>query len=140
MKTKLTGVPVREFLATVPDAQMRKDCQQLVRLMEGATGAKARMWGNIVGFGSRKLRYSNGKEVDWMVIAFAPRARTIALYLGADEKTFAELKDTLGKHTGGGTSCLHIRTLDDLHLPTLKKLLAASVECLTREQVLPAKC
>ena len=46
MKTKLTGVPVREFIASVPDAQMRKDCQQLVRKLVGigANDQPAEIW------------------------------------------------------------------------------------------------
>lgn len=140
MKTQLTGEPVARFLAALPDEQQREDCRALVRLMTAATGAPPRMWGRIVGFGSRKLRYANGKEVDWMVIAFAPRARTIALYLGADPETYAALKDALGKHSGGGDSCLHIKRLADVHLPTLRKLVKASVARLTRQPVRSARC
>jgi hypothetical protein len=140
MKTKATGQPVDDFLASIAEPKKREDCRQLTALMESATKSKAKMWGNIVGFGSRKLRYANGKEVDWMVIAFAPRARTIALYLGPDKETYAELKDRLGKHTGGGTSCLHIRSMDDVHVPTLKKLIASSVAALSSQPVRPARC
>jgi hypothetical protein len=140
MKTKATGERVEDFLASITDVQKREDCRQLTLLMESATRSKAKMWGKIVGFGSRRLRYANGKEIDWMVIAFAPRARTIALYLGPDKKTYAELKDRLGKHTGGGTSCLHIRSMEDIDVPTLKKLIASSVAALSSQPVRPAKC
>lgn len=140
MKTQLTGEPVEAFFASLADERVREDCQELARIMSAATGAPARMWGKIVGFGSRKLRYANGKEVDWMVIAFAPRAKTIALYLGADPATYDALKAKLGKHTGGGTSCLHIKRLADVHLPTLRKLVQASVTQLTREPVRSARC
>jgi hypothetical protein len=138
MKTRATGEPVSAFLAAIADPQMREDCREITRLMEQATKSKAKMWGNIVGFGSRTLRYANGKETDWMVIAFAPRARSIALYLGADEPTYELLKDKLGKHTGGGTSCLHIRTLADVHVPTLKKLITASVKYMKRKGASPS--
>ena len=141
MKTKATGASVKAFLDTVEDEQMRSDCREISRLMEAATKSKARMWGDkIIGFGSRKLRYANGKEVDWMVIAFAPRAKSIALYIGADTQAYDELKGKLGKHTGGGTSCLHIKRLSDVHLPTLTKLVKASVAYLTRSPTLSAKC
>jgi hypothetical protein len=141
MKTKATGVSVKSFFDTIPDEQVRKDCREISRIMEEATKSKPRMWGDkIVGFGSRKLRYANGKEVDWMIIAFAPRAKTIALYIGADAKAYKELKPTLGKHTGGGTSCLHIKRLADVHVPTLKKLVKSSVAYMTRSPTLGAKC
>ena len=140
MKTQLTGEPVEAFFASLADERVREDCRELARIMSAATGAPARMWGKIVGFGSRKLRYANGKEVDWMVIAFAPRAKRIALYLGADPATYDALKEKLGKHTGGGSSCLHIKRLADVHLPTLRELVRASVTRLTREPVRGARC
>ena len=140
MKTQRTGQPVAEFLAGVKDEQMRADCVRIQRLMEKATRAKGAMWGNIVGFGSRKLRYANGKEVDWMVIAFAPRAKSIALYLGPMTGVYEKLKDKLGAHSGGGTSCLHVKRLDDVHVPTLEKLIVAAAKEMSREPVRPAKC
>ncbi len=140
MKTRATGQPVAQFLAGVKDEQMRADCVRVQKMMEKATKAKAKMWGNIVGFGSRKLRYANGKEVDWMVIAFAPRAKSIALYLGRMEDDYPRLKEQLGKHSGGGTSCLHVKRLADVHLPTLEKLIAAAAKEQSREPVRSAKC
>ena len=140
MKTKATGQPVAEFLAGVKDEQMREDCVRIQRLMEKATKSKAKMWGNIVGFGSRKLRYANGKEVDWMVIAFAPRAKSIALYLGKLEDVYPRLKVQLGRHTGGGTSCLHVKRLADVDVPTLTRLIAAAAAEQSREAVRSAKC
>jgi hypothetical protein len=139
MKTKATGASVKAFLDAIADEQVRDDCRQISSLMEAATKSKARMWGDkIVGFGTRKLRYANGKEVDWMIIAFAPRAKSIALYIGANPEAYRELKNDLGKHSGGGTSCLHIKRLSDVHLPTLKKLVKSSVAHLTRR--VSAKC
>jgi hypothetical protein len=140
MKTQRTGEPVAAFFAQIADEHVREDCRELARIMSAATGAPAQMWGKIVGFGSRKLRYANGKEVDWMVIAFAPRAKSIALYLGADPATYAGLKEKLGKHSGGGTSCLHIKRLADVHLPTLRKLVQASVTRLTRGPARSVRC
>jgi hypothetical protein len=133
MKTRPTGESVKAFLDGIADEQMRKDCRAVARLMEGATKSKPRMWGKIAGFGSSTIRYANGKEADWMLIGFAPRAKTIALYIGSGGGAYGELKDKLGKHTGGGTSCLHIRKLSDVHEPTLKKLIAASVAHLKRQ-------
>lgn len=139
MKTKATGASVEEYLDAIGDEQTRKDCLEIARIMEAATKSKAKMWGDkIVGFGATKLRYANGKEVDWMVIAFAPRSKSIALYLG-NAPEYKDLKTTLGKHTGGGTTCLHVKRLSDVHIPTLKKLVKASVAHMTREAARGAK-
>jgi hypothetical protein len=140
MKTKATGASVKAYLEEIPDEQMRQDCGEIVRIMEAATKSKAKMWGDkIVGFGHTTLRYANGKEVDWMVIALAARAKSIALYLGKVPE-YDELKSSLGKHTGGGDTCLHVKRLSDLHVPTLKKLVKASVAHLTRKSTRTAKC
>ena len=140
MKTRATGQPVAEYLATVADEQMRKDCVAIRTMMEKATKARAKMWGKIVGFGSRKLVYADGRQVDWMVIAFAPRAKSIALYLGPMKETYPKLKEALGKHTGGGTSCLHVKRLSDVHVPTLNKLIVAAAKEMGRKPLRPAKC
>jgi hypothetical protein len=127
MKTKLTGESVKAFLDAIPDEGMRKDSREVSRMMEAATKSKPRMWGKIVGFGESTIRYANGKETPWMLIAFAPRAKTIALYIGDGGGAYEALKDKLGKHSGGGSSCLHIKSLADVHVPTLKKLVESCV-------------
>lgn len=40
---------------------------------------------------------------------------------------YAELMEKLGKHATG-KSCLYVKRLSDLHLPTLKKLIRGSVK------------
>lgn len=139
MKTRLTGESVKAFFDAIPGEQMREDCRAVSRLMEAATKSKARIWGKIVGFGSTTLRYANGKETEWMLIAFAPRAGSIALYLG-EEPAYADLKDKLGKHSRTGKGCLHIKKLSDVHVPTLKKLIAASVTRQKKNAKREARC
>jgi hypothetical protein len=127
-KTKQTEKSVAAFLAGIKDPDARKDCGQLVKLMQQVTRAKPKMWGgSMVGFGNHHYKYASGREGDIFVIGFAPRKTSLVLYQmgGLDKKS--ELLKKLGKHkTGGG--CLYIRSLDDIHLPTLKKLLQQSVK------------
>lgn len=126
LKTKLTDASVAEFLATVDNEARRADCDTLTALMQAATGAEARLWGsNIVGFGTSRIKYANGKEADWLQIAFAPRKDKVTLYLkGMDEN--AELLAKLGKHSRGG-GCLHIKKLADVDLDVLKELIGRSL-------------
>jgi uncharacterized protein YdhG (YjbR/CyaY superfamily) len=127
MKTTRTGASVAEFLHTVEDEQVRRDCQALIDLMSVATGSKPEMWGpSIIGFGTYQLQYSDGREIPWMQIGFSPRAQNIALYLGCGYPQFDELVAALGKHSRA-KSCLYIKRLADVHVPTLQKLLQASV-------------
>ena len=126
LKTKKTTASVGEFLNQITDEQKRKDCQAVSSIMTKATRAKPRMWGAaIVGFGERRYRYPDGREIDWMVIAFSPRKANITLYLNGFAGQDELLKD-LGTHACG-KGCLYIKRLSDVHLPTLKKIVAASV-------------
>jgi hypothetical protein len=128
MRTKKTGASVAAFLAKIPDAQVRKDCQTIAGIMETATKSKAEMWGSsIVGFGHRKMVYPNGRELDWMVIGFSPRKQNITLYLLGGLNNQEAFLAKLGAHACA-KSCLYIKRLSDVHLPTLKKLVQASAK------------
>jgi uncharacterized protein DUF1801 len=127
-KTKLTTASVDTFINAIKDEQVRNDCRTIAEIMEKATKAKPQMWGpSIVGFGSSKIKYADGREADWMLIAFSPRKQNITLYIGVNETGHRELLDQLGKHSTG-KGCLYIKRLSDIHLPTLKKLITASVQ------------
>lgn len=126
-KTRPTKESVTRFLDAVEDGDQRRDSKTLVKMMKAATGKPAVMWGtSIVGFGSRALKYASGRELDWPVIAFSPRKRELTLYLGAALAEGA-LLEKLGKFkTSKG--CLYIKRLSDVDMPTLEKLIAASVK------------
>lgn len=127
-KTKPTKASVKEFLNQIPDKERRDDCFTVAKIMEEITGDKPKMWGpSIVGFGAYHYKYASGREGDWPVAAFSPRKRDLTLYLtpGFDKQT--ELMQKLGSH-GTGKSCLYIKRLSDIHVPTLKKLIKKSVK------------
>ena len=126
-KTRPTKVSVAAFLKKATDEETHADCLTLVRLMEQATGEAPQMWGpSIVGFGSHRLVYASGREVDWPLIGFSPRKKELTLYgLGAGKR--AALIARLGRcRTGKG--CLYIRRLADVDMKVLQTLIAASVK------------
>jgi hypothetical protein len=86
------------------------------------------MWGpSIIGFGDVRYQYATGRVGDWFVAGFSPRKQSISLYLTCDIQQHADLLEKLGKHkTGKG--CLYVNKLDDIHLPTLEKLVKRSVQ------------
>lgn len=128
LKTKPTGQSVADFLKKIPDAQRREDCFAIAKLMEEITGSKPTMWGpSIVGFGSFHMKYSSGREGDWMITGFSPRKQDLTLYIMMGFEKHADLMKQLGKHKTS-KSCLYIKRLSDIHLPTLKKLLKASLK------------
>lgn len=86
------------------------------------------MWGSsIVGFGSYAYSQRNGQEARWPVVGFSPRKDSLTLYIMAGFTRYQDLLGRLGRHTTG-VSCLYIRTLDDIHLPTLRTLVRESVK------------
>ena len=128
MKTRITGESVAKFLDGIKDAQVRADCKRIASIMQKATGAKPDMWGpSIVGFGRYTYQGSGGRSTEWMQIGFSPRKANITLYLLGGVEGHGALLEKLGKHSTG-RSCLYVKRLDDLHMPTLEKLVNASVK------------
>ena len=84
------------------------------------------MWGpSIVGYGHTHLVYESGREMDWFQVGFSSRAQAITLYVLCGSKEQDELLAKLGPHKHG-KGCLYIKRLEDIHLPTLKKLIRLS--------------
>jgi len=128
LKTKPTDQSVKDFLNKIPDAERREDCFAVAKIMEEITGSKPKMWGpSIVGFGSYRYKYASGREGDWPVAAFSPRKQDLTIYIIMGVEKRDALMKQLGKHKSS-KSCLYIKRLSDIHVPTLKKLIKASVK------------
>lgn len=128
LKTQRTSASVNEFLDTVTDERRRKDAKAVSKLMEEVTGEKPAMWGaSMVGFGSYHYKYASGQEGDWPLVAFSPRKDSLTLYIMPGFREYGELMGKLGKYRKG-VSCLYVKSLDDIHLPTLKTLVRQSVK------------
>ena len=96
--------------------------------MTGLTGDEPKMWGpSIVGFGTYRLKYATGRELDWMIVGFSPRKANLTLYLIDGFDKYDELMAKLGKHKIG-KSCLYVKRLADVDMNVLEDLIASSVE------------
>jgi len=127
LKTKENDRSVEAFLAGIEDAQKQADCRALVAIMQDATGAAPRMWGeSIVGFGHYHYKYASGREGDWFLTGFAPRKQNLTLYIMAGFDNYEALLGRLGKHTTG-KSCLYVKRLADVDMPVLTELVVESV-------------
>ena len=127
-KTKPTGESVEDFLNRIPEAERREDCFAVAKIMEEITGNKPMMWGpSIVGFGTYHYKYASGREGDWPMTGFSPRKKDLTVYLMMGYQKHDEMMKKLGKHTGS-KSCLYIKRLSDIHVPTLKKLIKTSLK------------
>lgn len=128
-KTRPTNVKPKDFLNTIEDEQRRKDSAEVIKMMEKATGEKPVMWGpNIIGFGTAKIKYASGKELDWPKTGFSPRANAITLYvIKRSSKEQAGLLKKLGKHKVGG-GCLYVKKLADVDVEVLKKVIVLCIK------------
>ena len=133
LKTKKNDASVEKFIAKVKDKQRHQDCVEVLKMMEKATGKKGVMWGtSIVGFGTYHYVYASGKEGDWPLTAFSPRAQTLTLYIMPGFDRYDELMKKLGKFKTG-KSCLHLKKLDDVDTKILQKLITESVNYMKKK-------
>ncbi len=127
-KTKPTRGSVEKFLSRIKDEKVRRDTFALLEVFQQVTKEEPKMWGSsIVGFGQYHYRYASGREGDSALTGFSPRKQNLTLYIMGGFDNYGELMGNLGKYTTG-KACLYIKTLDDVHLPTLKKLIRESVK------------
>jgi len=129
IKTKPTNASVEDFINAVPDEQKRKDSFVLLEIMKKATKEDPKLWSNsIIGFGNKRYKSpATGREVDWLLIGFAPRKANLSLHLTIDIKKHADALEKLGKHKTG-VGCLYINKLEDVDLKVLKGMIETSLK------------
>jgi hypothetical protein len=124
-KTRPTDVDPADFLNEIKDEEKRRDSFALTEMMQAVSKLKPVMWGGaIIGFGSKPIKYANGSELDWPMMAFSPRKSSLTLYL-QDFPEFEDMREALGSTTRS-KGCLYIKRLSDVDTKALKQLLTAS--------------
>lgn len=81
---------------------------------------------NMLGYGSFPYKSHKGKIMEWPVISLANQKNYVSLYVCSISKGkyLAEYyKKDLGSKVSVGKSCIRFRKIEDIHLPTLKKVL-----------------
>lgn len=129
LKTKKRKASPRAFIAKIEDPVKRADARALLGIFDEALGIKPAMWGTaIIGYGSyHYVSTRSSQKGDWPLVAFSPRAKGITVYIMPGFKEYAALLAKIGPHKISGGSCLYIRRLADIHIPTLKTLIKQSV-------------
>jgi len=126
-KTQPTDADPEEFLNRIQDETKRRDCFRILNLMKQITRKKPVMWGpSIIGFGQYHYRYASGREGDFFVTGFSPRRHNLTIYIMPGFARYPALMKKLGKYKTG-SSCLYVRTLEDVDMATLKELITQSV-------------
>ncbi|MEP7265973.1 MAG: DUF1801 domain-containing protein [Bacteroidota bacterium] len=129
IKTKPTVANVDDFINAITDEQKRKDSFVLLEMMKKASGEEPVLWSNsIIGFGNKRYKSpATGREVDWLLIGFAPRKANLSLYISVGIKEHEGALKKLGKHKTG-VGCLYINKLEDVDLKVLKGMIEASLK------------
>lgn len=134
LKTKATGASVDAYLNKISNKQTQSDCRTISDIMKKVTKSEPKMWGTaIVGFGNYRLKYESGRELDWFHIGFSNRKNAITLYLMLRNENYPELMKKLGKYKTG-KSCLYIKSLKDVDINVLKKLITESVRRMQKKK------
>jgi hypothetical protein len=127
-KTTETEKTVSDFVDALNDEAKRKDSYELIKIIKRNTSLEPKIWGTaIIGFGSYHYKYESGREGDSPLIAFSPRASSIALYFSGSFRNREDLLGKLGKHkTEKG--CVHIKTLSDIDSEVLAQMVENHIE------------
>ena len=116
---------VNEYIAAVP--KERKDTILFLHefIQKAAPKLKPHFAYNMLGYGSFPYKNYKKETGEWPIIALANQKNYISLYVCAVDngQYIAEkYKDELGK-VSVGKSCIRFKKLEDVHLPTLKKVI-----------------
>ncbi|MBB5519605.1 DUF1801 domain-containing protein [Amphiplicatus metriothermophilus] len=126
-KTQPTAASVEAFIDGVENETRRRDSRTLLTLMKKITGEPPKMWGaSMIGFGKYRYKYESGREGEFFLTGFSPRAASLSVYILPGYEDNSDLLAKLGKHKTG-KSCLYINKLEDVDLGVLEKLIARSV-------------
>ena len=122
-KTRQTSASVDDFLNSIENKERRADGFRLLEMFTRLTGENPTMWGPaIVGFGKCMIKYSDGRELEWLTTGFSPRKQNLTLYVRAGTEKQTKLLEKLGKHSTS-VSCLYIKRLADIDIKVLEKVI-----------------
>jgi len=125
-KTVATKNSVSSYIKTLSKTE-QAEAKELIDIFTDVTKVKPVMWGPyIVGFGSYHYKYASGREGDHLATGFAMRKSGPTIYIMPGYKNYGQILKTLGSHKLG-KGCLYIKSLEDTHIPTLKKLIRAGL-------------
>jgi uncharacterized protein YdhG (YjbR/CyaY superfamily) len=122
---------VAQYLAAVP-----ADRKELVTFLhkfiqKAAPKLKPHFAYNMLGYGSFPYKSSYQKEtLEWPVISLANQKNYISIYVCAVNKG-KYLAETYAKELGKvsvGKSCIRFKKIEDVHLPTLKKIITLAAK------------
>lgn len=135
LKSAKTTASVSQYLNSIEDERLRKDSKRLLKLFKDTTGMKPKMWGtSIIGFGEYTYHRANGDEGQFMATGFSPRKSGPTLYIMPGYSDYKDLLSKLGPHKLG-KSCLYLKSLDDVDLKVIERLIKLGLKDLKKKHV-----
>ena len=126
--TKKNDTLVKDFIDSIDDEQMKKDCLVLIEMMQRISRHGPKMWNiGTIGFDTYHYKYASGREGDCQIIGFYPRKGKLTVYLMDGTVRYSKLLAQLGKHTTSRV-CVYIKRLSDIELPILEQIFQQSYE------------
>lgn len=121
---------IKEYLASVPED--RKELMNFLHqfIQKSAPKLKPHFAINMLGYGLFPWRNYKKEPIKWPVISLANQKNYVSIYICSvhDGKYVAETyARELGK-VSVGKSCIRFKKLEDVHLPTLKKVIALAAK------------
>ena len=116
---------VKEYIGLVPEGRKEAIVFLHTFIQKASPKFKPYFSHNMLGYGS--FQYKNRKKEvhEWPIVALANQKQYISIYVcSIMNGTYAPemYKKELGK-VSVGKSCISLKKLEDIHLPTLKKVL-----------------
>lgn len=116
---------VEEYIATVPED--RKELIEYLHnfIQKAAPSLKPHFASNMLGYGSFQYRNNKKELLDWPTIALANQKHYVSIYVCSiiDGQYVAEKHAKELGNVSVGKSCIRLKKLDDINLPTLKKVI-----------------
>lgn len=121
---------IAEYLKALPPERRELVAALHEFIQKAAPSLKPHFAINMLGYGAFPYKNYKKEMIEWPVVALASQKNYVSLYVCAvkDGKYLAESHaQELGK-VSVGKSCIRLKKLDDLHLPTLKKVIQAAAK------------
>ena len=121
---------VKEYLAMVPKERKEMILALHAFIQEAAPKLKPYFAYNMVGYGTFPYRNHKGEMIKWPIVALANQKQYVSVYVCALDKgeyLAEKYKKDLGK-VSVGKSCIRFKKLDDVYLPTLRKVIQQAAQ------------
>lgn len=107
--------------------RIQKEAHVLIDLYTKITGSPCVMWNRIFGFGKYYYKDSRGGEHNYSMTGFAIAKMGFTLYNLMGWETYKKDIEKLGTYKLTGTSCLAIKSVEDINLSVLKAVTKKSL-------------